>query len=419
MKNTLDKSQVLPPPLISGARGPACDLLKAQEKEIQTKKGRTNLYLLRNEAGLILGNRAAKCGRLAIFKDQASNIGIFKKNNDHFFYSGLETCGSVWTCPVCALKITYDRAKKVAKMLKNIQDMQIYSIGFLTLTIKHEFRTKLSHSKTLILKAYRKITKSRKYLRLCSIFNIKGNIRALEIKYSIKTGWHPHLHILYVGTCNKNDLELFGNAIIDLFLKETGEKAGRQGQKYLPILNIKGIKEYLTKWKAADEICKGHTKTKSKAESFTPFEMLDFIRKNKHENDQKARVKEFKAKFLEFYQQTKGTKQLTISENLEKFNFDLDFNKTDEEISREKQKDVVEVIKIDHSLFRKITKNNIQSDILNIIQYEPKENLILFLQEFGIFSEIKENLISEIEIKKINLPLKKNKFKINPLLNYN
>ena len=63
---------------------------------------------------------------------------IRKKGNDHFedikvwkhtqtnkaFYSGLNVCASVWTCPVCAAKITERRKLELEQAFKQHQANQ-------------------------------------------------------------------------------------------------------------------------------------------------------------------------------------------------------------------------------------------------------------------------------------------------------
>jgi len=396
LKSALDISQITPP-------------LRNENKQIQAKKGRNKLYRLRDEAAEILGGRQSKCGKCAIFTGGSANISIQAKNKESYFFSGLETCGNVWTCPVCALKITYNRAANVANILHNIQKTKLFSIGFLTLTIRHTYKDSLKQVKNDILQAYRKFTKSRKYLKLCQIYDIKGNIRSLEIKFSKKTGWHPHLHILYVSTQKPIRLEIFAETFILYFLKEMKEKSQIQGQKYIPVYDFKGIETYLTKWKAADEICKGHTKEKSGGESFTPFEMLNFITENKHKPEKQAEVMIFKRKFKEYATETKGARQISISTDIKQYSTDIDFNKTDEEIANEKQNETEIILKMDIQVFKQINKYGLQAEVINILQYESKENLIYFLEEFGIFTFLDHNelkLLKNENFEKIETPNK-------------
>jgi len=396
MKSALDISQITPP-------------LIDENKQIQAKKGRNKLYRLRDEAAEILGGRQSKCGKCAIFTGGSANVSVQAKNKESYFFSGLETCGSVWTCPVCALKITYDRSSNVANILHNIQKTKLFSIGFLTLTIRHTYKDTLKQVKNDLLQVYRKLTKSRKYLKLCQIFEIKGNIRALEIKFSKKTGWHPHLHILYVSKQTAENLKLFADTFIAYFLSEMKEKAQKQGQKYIPVYDFKGIETYLTKWKAADEICKGHTKEKSAGDSFTPFEILNFITENKHKPEKQSEVMLFKRKFKEYAEQTKGTRQISISHEIKQYSADIDFNKTDEEIASEKQNETEIILKINIEVFKQINKYRLQAEVINILQYESKENLIYFLEEFGIFTFLDHNelnLLKNENFKKIETPNK-------------
>jgi hypothetical protein len=384
----LDISQVSPPPSKDGA---------------SQSEGRRKLYGLRFIAGELLGGRQANCGHLPVIRE-GDSVKIFSKDENNLFYSGLETCGSVWVCPVCALKITYQRANHVAEVLKAFQEAtfieglavhKVYALGFLTLTTRHNIAEKCKDVKDRVLKAWRKINKSRRFVELCEKFNVVGDIRALEVKFSSRTGWHPHLHIAYVANCSTGFLQWFGECVIDMWLSEMGEQAGREGQKYLPILNYKGISDYINKWDVADELTKAHTKVNSRGfqESYSPFSMLEYIRKMKHAGDN-DNLRLFMWKYKEFAAAFKGAKQLTFSKRLiEIFNF-LEI-KSDEEITNEIQEGAVCELNIEYELFNKIAQNQLQAEILNIYQFEGIPEIIMLLMEFGVFIEYdpQDNLI--------------------------
>lgn len=59
------------------------------------------------------------------------------------YYVGLQTCGSVWTCPICAARVAEVRRKEIEKAVKNA-----YSIGYQSIMITLTF----PHSKKMSLK---------------------------------------------------------------------------------------------------------------------------------------------------------------------------------------------------------------------------------------------------------------------------
>lgn len=371
---TLDNTQLLPPPFIH----------KACERD-KTEKGRVKAYRLRTQSGNILGGRISKCGKIPHNKG-SKYIDVVKKENS-MYYTGLTTCCNVWACPVCSLKISQHRAEKLTNFLQTIQHTNQYKIGFLTLTIRHNLGETCQENKDALLKAYRKITKSRYFVKLLKLFNVTGFVRALEIKYSIKTGWHPHFHILIIQkTQSDQDTINFSNEFTDLWVNELREKAEKSGQKYIPVLNYQGISEYVTKFQAADEICRQPTKTQKKDfYSFNIFDMLLYIENNMYDKNCTNQINLFKIKIKEFYQAFKGAKQLTYSRSLLILFADLICEKTDIEIGTEKQENEEIILSIDKEIYKKAVKYKIEADILNILQFETFENLILFLREFGIF----------------------------------
>lgn len=385
-ESALDNTQVLPPSFID----------KARDRDIK-EKGRIKSFRLRSKAAEIIGGRLAKCGKIP-FKKSAKYVDVICKDQKHYYYSGLVSCGSVWACPVCSLKISQHRAEKLTYYLKHIQTETNYKIGFLTLTIRHNLSENLRENKHSVLNIWRNITKSRKYRELSKKYKILGNIRALEVKFSFSTGWHPHLHILFIADENQENLEKFNKEIINIWIQEHAEnsKAEKTGQKYVPVLCEKGISEYITKYSAADEITRSYIKTGQKDKfSFTPFDMLQYIENNEFNKALEDNVNKLKNKFREFVENFKATKQLTYSRSLLLLFNNLIDNKTDEEIVTEKQENEKIVLSIEKTIFEKIIKYKIEADILNIIQFENTNNLILFLREFGIFTLFADQIIKK------------------------
>lgn len=59
------------------------------------------------------------------------------------FYKGLLVCGLLWTCPVCAAKISERRRVELAEALDNAKEQGL-SVYLLTQTIRHGVGDSLS-----------------------------------------------------------------------------------------------------------------------------------------------------------------------------------------------------------------------------------------------------------------------------------
>jgi pyrimidine deaminase RibD-like protein len=351
---SLDTSQVLLP--------------RPNDAAFKAQASRVKIYNLRFKAAEAVGGRLSRCGCSVI---ASCNVSIQKNQDGKMFYSGLETCGSVWSCPVCALKITQQRAKEVYDVLSVFQKQpDKYSLGFLTLTTRHHNNEGCRTVKKRVLDTWRKIQQSRIYRTEAEKNKHLGDIRALEVKWSNESGWHPHLHIALISECNSEALAKFASFIVAQWCNKMKEQASEQGQKYIPIYTAKGISNYITKWDCSSELTKGHTKTESKGNSLTPFQLLEA-----------GLTKQFQ----EYHFTFKGSKQLTFSRNLKRMFLHL--QKEDEEIAQEQQEGATIQLNIDKQLFSCIALARLQAYVINVFEFEGLASLQVFLMECGIFTE--------------------------------
>jgi hypothetical protein len=123
--------------------------------------------------------------------------------------SGLETCGSIHACPVCAHKIYAKRAAELDSMLaqwigdlRTAEDLgaerippQTAQAGLLTLTIRHGYGDKLADTQHGVAQAWRLVFAGRAGQRLKRDLNLAHFARALEVTHG-QHGWHPHLHVI-------------------------------------------------------------------------------------------------------------------------------------------------------------------------------------------------------------------------------
>lgn len=415
----LSEKPLKPSPLHDGNK--TCDISRKYKPKNSPEKNaslsRSILYNLRFKAGDILGERTAKCGCVAGW-DAQREIAIMQKE-ENFYLSGVETCGSVWNCPVCALKISTKRADQVREILtwsqnREYEGNKTHAHGFLTLTTRHNKTEKCKDVKKRVLDAWRKVTQMRKYKEFGA-----ETIRALEVKYNIANGWHPHLHIAIIAEKNQAELKNFCyDFIIPKFLSLMDNESMQANQRYKEIWGGNGISDYITKWDLSLELTHAESKVNF-SNSFTPFGMLkELVKapihfsdleciKDFHIDKQKTEQKrdemllrmELEKAFAEYSKAFKGSKQLTISRKLkDKFKeFDLI---SDEEIANEKQIGAEIKIKISRELFSTIASNRVQADIINAFQIGGLALMQTQLLEFGIPNEYDPdtNIIKEKEV---------------------
>ena len=120
----------------------------------------------------------------------------------HARYAGLQTCGSVWHCPICAPKVAAVRRDEMNKAIAAWVNAG-NDVYFVTYTMQHTAESYGSGQLELQLDhlgaALSSVKGSRAFQKLMATIQCKGTIRALEPTYGEMNGWHCHTHELVFG----------------------------------------------------------------------------------------------------------------------------------------------------------------------------------------------------------------------------
>ncbi|WP_420429225.1 protein rep [Kordiimonas sp.] len=262
---------------------------------------RKKRHRLRKTAGQILPReRVRNCGC-----HRHSDVVDIHRSDRGAHFVGVETCGSVWLCPVCSAKIAETRREEVAEAITGITG-EGGSSYMLTLTMRHGLRDPLDFLKEQIVNGWRKVQNRRAYRAIKEEFGVVGTIRAIEVTHG-KNGWHPHLHILFLfeGPLFKKDEANVQNALFTLWA-DVLDKAGG-GYVSLDALDFRPAtaSDYVTKWGTDRELVKGQEKLGNGSRS--PWQLLDAF---------SCGDKQAGALFREYAETFKGTRQLTWSKGL-------------------------------------------------------------------------------------------------------
>jgi len=280
-------------------------------------------------------SRINNCLRL---RQKGQDIQVWKSNEfKTASFAGLQTCGSVWRCPVCSAKIAERRRVEIqGAMVAHKAAGGV--VNMLTLTCPHQRQDKLADLLEKQAKALHRFWSDRVAKVVFSEMGIIGTVRALEVTHGRKSdqnnGWHPHYHILQFGGVGV-DLDRFEPIQMKewqerLYLRWAaccvkaglGEPSAAHGLK---LDDGSKAAKYVSKWGLEDEMTKGHTKKALHGE--TPFDFLRAYLADK--NDKQAA-----ALFIEFAETFEGKRQLYWSPGLKKRYAVAE--KTDDEISTEK-----------------------------------------------------------------------------------
>ena len=167
--------------------------------------------------------------------------------------TGVQHCGSVWACPVCAPKVRQGRADEIRSGVgAHLEDGG--SVEFVTLTVPHERRMRLAMSWDVVAGAWRRVVQSRAWRRWKDDYGIVGTIRAIEQTHGAN-GWHPHLHnlILFSGELSEWHREMFRSelaaewnaAVLALGYKRPSDA---HGVRWETVASIDGLASYLAEF---------------------------------------------------------------------------------------------------------------------------------------------------------------------------
>jgi hypothetical protein len=295
--------------------------------------------------GTAEGKRVYRCHRyrlgseVELWHDPLKGSASFRK---------VETCHSVWSCPVCSAKISERRRLELVQGIKAHRENG-GAVLFWTLTFPHTRSDELATILDRFLRAIRWLTSHKTYKQAIKPqFGILGYVRALETTHGVRNGWHPHAHALLFLERPLTD-EQFGWLYIKL--NDLWTRACERMGLPTPALGVGShlkkatasteevVAEYVAKWghqpskvahwTAPHELTKATSK-RGRESSRTPW---DLLRVNLVEEDPQALVL-----FREYVQAFKGRRQLTWTPGL-RARLGLGVEQTDEEIAESASED--------------------------------------------------------------------------------
>ena len=141
-------------------------------------------------------NRLKHCGRKPISNGVSLRMSQVDSGGHRAGYAGLETCGSVWACPVCAAKITHERQGELAAVIGKALDEGLH-VSMLTLTQRHHKGQSLSDLWESLSYAWGRVTSGRKWIAFKEQLGLRGYARSVEVTHG-KNGWHAHVHAIVI-----------------------------------------------------------------------------------------------------------------------------------------------------------------------------------------------------------------------------
>ncbi|MCC7073755.1 MAG: protein rep [Deltaproteobacteria bacterium] len=109
---------------------------------------------------------------------------------------GVETCGSVWSCPRCAPRVYAERRTELVGLLETVRVRREHA-SLWTLTVPHGRSDALSLTRRSVTRAWRRMTSGKTWRAMLDGIGAGGMVRGLEATHG-RSGWHPHLHALVI-----------------------------------------------------------------------------------------------------------------------------------------------------------------------------------------------------------------------------
>lgn len=284
--------------------------------------------------------RVAGCVRRRVGADVAV-MHSARLQKAHF--AGLMVCGSVWTCPPCAAKVSERRKQEIVKAT-DTHKAGGGALYMITHTFAHQRADQLGDTMERLSKARQHMRRQRAYRDLLRTMGFVGDIRTLEVTYGDANGWHPHEHNLWLVAKSLTDRQqrALRSGLFDLWRKACivcglGTPNRKNG---VNVIEADSAAEYMAKfgrepkWGVASELTKQHVKT-GKAKSMTPFDLL----RAAHDGETR-----FGPLFVQFAAAFFGKRQVVWSRGL-KAAFGID-EVSDEELAAIEAEDAKVVIRM-------------------------------------------------------------------------
>lgn len=228
------------------------------------------------------------------------------KNNKRAYYSGVETCGNPWACPVCSAKIQTVRGQEIGVAVDKARSSG-YKVTMLTFTHPHYKNQGLAKLIDGHNRAVKRFRQGRFFQAWKNEFGFLGSISSAEVTRGVN-GWHWHTHVLYITRSDDWDDYALSVRWLEC-LRAVGFEVGSSVLDHgLDVMRDCHASDYLTKmgmssWGAEKELTGTHAKEAGRG-GRTPFQLLE-------QGD------------IEYWQEyviaTRGRKQLVWSAGLKKW----------------------------------------------------------------------------------------------------
>ncbi len=168
---------------------------KSPDKQGRNERRAGRMKLQRVAAEITPTMRVAHC----LWTHYSKSVDLVRRSSEGGScgarFVGVQTCGSVWICPVCSARISEVRRREL-QALEDWAREQGHVTMLMTLTARHRGRA-LDPLVEALAEAKRRLQRRAVWKRLREAGQIVGSVSVREATHG-ENGWHPHYHVLLV-----------------------------------------------------------------------------------------------------------------------------------------------------------------------------------------------------------------------------
>lgn len=333
---------------------------------------------------LLPGASVAYCFR-SLLPGAVSVDVLYSEGVKRAHYANLRRCASVWSCPICAAKISERRRVELAFGVDHNPDLVPV---LMTFTLRHKSGDSLSGVLLpALLDSYRFLKSGCMWGRFVKRYGLVGSVRSLEVTHGA-AGFHPHLHTLGFFQ------EGFDVGAVTGFFKDRWcsvlERHGRDAT-WARGVDLRSASSDVAlyiqkfghepidlnrpfKWSMECEVTKSQVKVSKSEAGRSPMQLLADYTINGD-----ARAGEL---WREYAQAFKGRKQLVWSRGLRK-RLGLVVEETDEEIAKREDEAAVILASLTLKQWRVVLANDCRGELLELAHTGDGDKVRAFLADIG------------------------------------
>ena len=292
-----------------------CNTSEKKQTRAGIYKAQNMIQKIRLDGEPIVCETVCGCGK------PLESIVKIRNNTDHnsSSVSAVQTCGSVWACPVCRSRIVSRRAEELKEIYQKwtAKNGKIY---MLTLTVPHSKTDNLAElygsnaQKTGISGALSYFRESRDFSKVFKDqVGYYGDLRGIEVTWGWHNGFHPHIHMLIL-TKEYVDFKEWKIRFHSQWVRAC-QKAGLGTPSWehgvdLSYCDNEEKAQYIAKWSAASELVSGSMKQGRSASNFTIAELERCLWDRSYRKRRKIRRKRAASVLRAYYGAMKGQRML-------------------------------------------------------------------------------------------------------------